>query len=182
MLAISNDYVGVIVSAELTESEKGNVGVIVIVRPEGSPETARWYGSFSDTVIGKGDNAGRAVGEVTAEIIGKFGCTDFSKIGEILKGQAVAFGVKHRPDKDDPNKMWAEVNFIRPPRTARPVTSSGLAGINRFKGAAIAAAKNAPKPASKPNGNQQSSAGGGYDDDFGPTDYGSGRGGDDIPF
>lgn len=157
MLQPSNDYIGVIVSAELTESEKGNVGAIVIVRPEGSAETCRWYGSFSDTVITKGDNAGRSVGEMTAETIGKFGCSDFSKIGEVLKGQPVAFGVKHRPDKDDPAKIWAEVNFIRPPRVARPVTSAGLAGINRFKGAAIEAARKAPQ-AARPAQSQRATA------------------------
>jgi hypothetical protein len=182
MLEISNDYIGVIVSAELTENN-GKVGAIVVVRPDGSPQTARWYGSFSDTVIGgQGRNAGKMVGEVTAETLGSFGCSDFSKIGDVLPGQRVAFGVKHKPDKDDPEKMWAEVNFIRPPRVAKPVTSAGLAGINRFKGAALEAARSAPKPAPKPSSQQSGS--GGHDDDYGPTDYGGGgsSGGDDIPF
>ncbi len=120
------------------------------------------------------------VGEVTAETLGSFGCQDFAKIGDILPGQRVAFGVKHKPDEKDPSKVWAEVNFIRPPRVAKPVTSAGLAGINRFKGAAIEAARNAPKPTAKQSNQQQKS--GGYDDDFGPTDYGSPRGDDDIPF
>lgn len=183
MLQVSNDYIGVIVSAELTENN-GKVGAIVIVRPDGSPETCRWYGSFSETIIGgQSRNSGKAVGEVTAATLGEFGCSDFSKIGEVLPGQRVAFGVKHKPDQNDPDKIWAEVNFIRPPRAAKPVTSAGLAGINRFKGAAIEAARNAPKPAPKP----QEQRGGGADDDFGPTDYGRpGRGtdenGDDLPF
>lgn len=150
MLPISNDYIGVIVSAELTENN-GKVGAIVVVRPDGSAETARWYGSFSDTIIsGQGRNAGKAVGEVTAATLGEFGCSDFSKIGEILPGMRVAFGVKHKPGVTDPTKTFAEVNFIHPPRVAKPVTSAGLAGINRFKGAAIEAARNAPKPTPKP--------------------------------
>lgn len=183
MLAQSNDYIGVIVSAELTENE-GKVGAIVLVRPEGSSESARWYGSFSDTVIGSGPNEGKCVGEVTAATLGRFGCSDFAKISEVLPGQKVAFGVKHKPDPKDSSKTWVEVNFIRPPTNAKPVTSAGLAGINRFKGAAIDAARNAPKPPSKST--SKPSGGGSYDDDFGPTNYdggGSGRGGDDdIPF
>lgn len=149
MLNVSNDYIGVIVSAELTENN-GKVGAIVYVRPDGSAESCRWYGSFSETVFASGRNEGKAVGEVTAATLGEFGCSDFSKIGEILPGQRVAFGVKHKPDKEDPNKVWAEVNFIHPPRAAKPVTSAGLAGINRFKGAAIEAARKAPRPAAKP--------------------------------
>lgn len=176
MLAISNDYIGVIISAELTENN-GKVGAVVVVRPDGSPETARWYGSFSETVItGQGRNAGKMVGEVTAETLGEFGCSDFSKIGSILPGQRVAFGVKHKPGLTDPSKTFAEVNFIHPPRAAKPVTSAGLAGINRFKGVAIEAARKAPKPTSKPapQGN-----GAGDDEDY----SGYGRGSDDeIPF
>lgn len=179
MLGISNDYIGTIVSAELTENN-GRVGAIVVVRPDGSPETARWYGSFSDTVIGgQSRNTGKAVGEVTAGTLGEFGCSDFSKISEVLPGQRVAFGVKHKPDAKDPNKIWAEVNFIHPPRVAKPVTSSGLAGINRFKGAAIEAARNAPKPAAKP------AAGPPVDNSYDDQDYGTsnkGEADDGIPF
>lgn len=180
MLPVSNDYIGTIVSAELTENN-GKVGAIVYVRPDGSAESCRWYGSFSETIMGgTGRNAGKAVGEVTAATLGEFGCTDFSKIGEVLPGQRVAFGVKHKPDEKDPNKVWAEVNFIRPPRVAKPVTSAGLAGINRFKGAAIEAARSAPKPVAKPAALPRDT--GGYDD----TDYGNSGGGgradDDIPF
>ncbi len=166
MLPVSNDYIGTIVSAELTENN-GKVGAIVYVRPDGSPETCRWYGSFSETVISNGNNAGRMVGEMTAATLGEFGITDFSKIAE-MKGMPVSFGVKHKPG--DGGKIWAEVNFIHPPRVAKPVTSSGLAGINRFKGAAIEAARSAPKrpPAPANGGNRQSGA---HDDDFGPTDY-----------
>jgi hypothetical protein len=180
MLDVSNDYIGVIVSAELTENN-GKVGAIVVVRPDGSSQTARWYGSFSDTVIGgQGRNAGKMVGEVTAETLGSFGCSDFSKIGDILPGQRVAFGVKHKPDPQNPEKVWAEVNFIRPPRAAKPVTSAGLAGINRFKGAAIEAARSAPKPPPKPAPERRNDA----DDDFGPTDYDqpARAADDDIPF
>ncbi len=171
MLNISNDYIGVIVSAELTENN-GKVGAIVVVRPDNSSETARWYGSFSDTVIGSGRNQGKAVGEMTAETLGQFGCADFTKVGDILPGQRVAFGVKHKPGKDDPSKMWAEVNFIHPPRTAKPVTSSGLAGINKFKGAAIEAARNAPKierPKNPPPANRSDADDTEYDeiDNFG---------------
>lgn len=177
MLAVSNDYIGVIVSAELTENN-GKVGAIVVVRPDGSGETARWYGSFSETVIsGQGRNAGKMVGEVTAETLGEFGCSDFSKIGSILPGQRVAFGVKHKPGTTDPTKTFVEVNFIHPPRAAKPVTSAGLAGINRFKGAAIEAARKAPKPASKP---APQSNGASEDEDY--SGYGGSRGDDDIPF
>src|SRR5688572_20810661 len=131
MLAQSNDYIGVIVSAELTENN-GKVGAVVVVRPDGLGETARWYGSFAETIIGgQSRNAGKAVGEVTAATLGEFGCADFAKIGDILPGQRVAFGVKHKQDRDDPTKTWVEVNFIRPPRVAKPVTTAGLAGINR---------------------------------------------------
>jgi hypothetical protein len=164
MLAQSNDYIGVIVSAELTENN-GKVGAIVYVRPDGSAESARWYGSFSETIMGgQSRNAGKMVGEVTAETLGEFGCTDFSKIGSILPGQRVAFGVKHKPDEKDPSKMWAEVNFIRPPRVAKPVTSAGLAGINRFKGAAIEAARKAPKPALNAQSNNKPPVDSSYDD------------------
>ncbi len=169
MLPISNDYIGEIVSAELTENN-GKVGAIVVCRPDGMGETARWYGSFSETRISKGDNEGKMVGEVTAATLGEFGCVDFSKIGEI-KGSKVAFGVKHKPGDD--GKIWAEINFIRPPRKAKPVTSSGLAGINKFKGAAIEAARSAPKRQTAPVAN---GAGGSGNDDFGPENY------DDAPF
>ncbi len=174
MLPISNEYLGEIVSAELTENN-GKVGAIVLVRADGSPETARWYGSFSETRIGKGRNEGRLVGEVTAETLGSFGCSEFSKIGE-LKGMRVAFGIVHKPATDGSGKVWQEVNFIQPPRVAKPVTSSGLAGINRFKGAAIEAARGAPK-AAPPQQQRRSDA----NDDFGPTDYGAPPD-DDIPF
>lgn len=167
MLAVSNDYIGEIVSAELTEND-GKVGAIVVVRAEGSAETARWYGSFSDTIISSGRNEGKAVGEVTAATLGEFGCSDFNKIGEVLRGQRCSFGIKHKPDKKDPSKTWAEVNFIHPPRTAKPVTSAGLAGINRFKGAAIEAARNAPKREAPQQQRRRSDA---DDSDFGPTDY-----------
>jgi hypothetical protein len=169
MLAVSNDYIGEIVSAELTENN-GKVGAIVVVRPDGSPETARWYGSFSETRISNGRNEGKIVGEVTAATLGEFGITDFSKIGD-MKGQRVAFGVKHKPGEN--GKVWAEVNFIHPPRVAKPVTSAGLAGINRFKGAAIEAARSAPKRQTAPVNNGAAGAG---DDDFGPDNY------DDAPF
>lgn len=142
MLAISNDYIGKIVNAELQEVD-GKVSAVVIVRPDGDTQTARWFGSFSDTVIQKGDNAGKVVGEMTATTLGKFGCVDFAKISAII-GMPVAFGVKHRTD--DKGKVWADVNFIRPPGSGKPATPAGLAGLNRFRGAAIAAAKNAPKP------------------------------------
>lgn len=176
MLAVGNDYVGTIVSAELTESKKGSVGAVIVVRPDGASEVARWYGPFTDTVIKKGPNEGKIVGEMTAETIGKFGCSDFTKIGAIV-GQACAFGIKHEQDEKDPSKFWARVSFIRPRRTARPVTSSGLAGINRFKGAAIEAARHAPKPNAKTPASKSAT----HDDDFGPTDYGQ-SGDDDIPF
>ncbi len=183
MLQPSNDYIGVIVSAEMTESDKGAVGAIIVVRPDGLGETARWYGPFTETVISKGPNEGKIVGEMTAETIGKFGCSDFTKIASIV-GQPCAFGIKHEPDKEDPNKMWAKVSFLRPPRVARPVTSSGLAGINRFKGAAIAAARSAPKPAPKAASLPRDN--GGYDDSgYGGgagTSVGGGGGDDDIPF
>ena len=38
MLAVSNDYIGEIVSAELTENN-GKVGAIVVVRPDGTRTT-----------------------------------------------------------------------------------------------------------------------------------------------
>jgi hypothetical protein len=166
MLPISNDYIGEIVSAELTENN-GKVGAVIYVRPDASPETVRWYGSFSDTRISAGRNEGKMVGEVTAATLGEFGCTDFNKIGE-LRGARVAFGVKHKPG--DGGKMWAEASFIRPPRTAKPATAAGLAGINRFKGAAIEAARNAPKRTTAPA--PTNGAGVGNFDDFGPTEYG----------
>lgn len=167
MLAISNDYVGEIANAELIENE-GKVGAVVMCRPDGSSESARWYGSFSDTVISQGDNAGKAVGEVTAAILGEFGLTDFTKIGSII-GMRVAFGVKHKPGIKDPSKMFAEVNFIRPPRAKNPATSAGIASINKFRGAAIEAAKKAPKqeaparPAPPPR-QQREMGDDGYDD------------------
>lgn len=162
MLPVSNDYIGEIVHAELTENN-GKVGAVVIVRPDGSPETARWYGSFSETTISGGRNEGKMVGEVTAATLGEFGCTDFSKIGE-LKGMKASFGVKHKPGEG--GKIWAEVNFIHPPRVGKPVTSAGLAGINRFKGAAIEAARSAPKK--KPAQQMREP---GDDGDFAPVDY-----------
>ncbi len=148
MLNVSNDYVGTIVNAELQEHD-GKLSAVVIVRPDGDTQTARWFGSFSDTVIQKGDNAGKVVGEMTAATLGKFGVTDFTKIGQIV-GQPVAFGVKHKPDKKDPNKSWAEVNFIRPPGSNKPATAAGLASLSKFRGAAINAARNAPKPIAQP--------------------------------
>lgn len=148
MLAVSNDYIGEIINAELIEND-GKVGAVVICRPNGSTESARWYGSFSETVIREGDNAGRMVGEMTAATLGEFGCTDFSKI-EMLIGQKVAFGVKHKPGIKDPSKTFAEVGWIRPPRAKNPATAAGIAGIAKFRGAAIEAAKNAPKLAAAP--------------------------------
>jgi len=52
--------------------------------------------------------------------------------------------VKHKPGEN--GKVWVECNFIRPPRANNPATAAGLAGISRFRGAAIEAAKKAPKP------------------------------------
>lgn len=146
MLPISNDYIGEIINAELQENN-GKVAAIVVVRPGGSAETARWFGSFSETVISSGHNEGKMVGEVTAETLGRFGCSDFAKIGEIV-GQKVAFGVKHKPGEN--GKVFVECNFIRPPGSNNPATAAGIASINRFRGAAIEAAKKAPKPAAKP--------------------------------
>lgn len=148
MLAISNDYIGKIVNAEIEERD-GKLSAVVIVRPDGDAQTARWFGSFSDTVISKGDNTGKVIGELTAATLGKFGCVDFGKINALI-GMPVAFGVKHRTD--DKGKVWADVNFIRPPGSSKPASSAGLASLARFRGAAIDAAKNAPRPAiaSKP--------------------------------
>ena len=148
MLPISNDYLGEIVNAELQEND-GKVAAIVLCRPDGSPEVARWFGSFSETVIQNGRNAGKMVGECTAATLGEFGCTDFSRI-EMLIGQKVSFGIKHTQGRDDPNKTFVEVNFIHPPRAKKPATAAGLAGINKFRGAAIEAAKGAKAPAPRP--------------------------------
>ena len=139
MLPVGNSYIGEIVNAELSE-DKAQVVAIVFVRPDGSPETARWRGTFSDTQIRSGKNEGRSWGEVTAETLGEFGITDFSRIAE-LKGKKCSFGIKHNPGDD--GKIWVEVNFIAPPRAAKPVTSAGLAGLAKFKGAALEAAKKA---------------------------------------
>lgn len=146
MLPVSNEYVGEIVHAELQERE-GKVAAVIVARPSGSTETARWFGSFSEKVISAGFNEGRVVGDVTAETLGKFGCTDFAKIGELV-GQKVAFGVKHKPGEN--GKVFVECNFIRPPGSNNPATAAGIASINRFRGAAIEAAKKAPKPTAKP--------------------------------
>lgn len=160
MLAVSNDYIGKIVNAEIQESE-GKLSAVIIVQPNGSTETARWFGSFSETVISTGDNAGKVVGDMTAATLGEFGCTDFSKIGQLI-GAPVAFGVKHKPDKKDPAKMWANVNFIRPPGSGKPASAAGLAGLSKFRGAALAAAKNAPKPVAAPKNARE--PGDDYDD------------------
>ena len=155
MLPVSNDYLGEIVMAELQESN-GKMGAVVLCRPAGLQEVGRWFGSFSETVISresKSKNAGRMVGEVTAETLGEFGCTDFAKI-DVLIGQRVKFGIKHVPDREDPEKIWCEVNFIHPLRS-KPASAAGLAGINRFRGAAIEAAKKAGAPPPKAGGQQQ---------------------------
>lgn len=166
MLPISNDYIGEIVSAELTENE-GKVGAVVLCRPDGSPEVVRWYGSFSDVVFTMGDDAGKMCGEVTAAALGAFGCTDFSKI-EMLVGQKVAFGVKHKPGHKDASKLFAEVNFIRPPRAKKPATSAGLAGIMKFRGAAVEAAKGAKLPAQKTAPRQREMGDDSYDQEHDP--------------
>ena len=145
MLAVSNDYFGKIVNAELQEWDDGTVSAVVICRPDGSAETARWSGGFSDKEIEKGTNKGRTWGELTAETLGSFGCTDFTKIGELI-GQPVCFGVKHEQDTKDPEKIWANVNFIRPGGNRRPASAAGIASIARFRGVAMAAAAKAPKP------------------------------------
>lgn len=164
MLAISNDYFGKIVNAELQEWDDGTVSAVVICRPDGSSETARWSGSFSDKEITKGTNAGRTWGELTAETLGSFGCTDFTKIAELI-GQTVCFGVKHRTD--DKEKTWADVSFIRPGGNRRPASAAGIAGIAKFRGVALAAAAKAPKPAgaSKPSQPKRESGEDNYDDD-----------------
>lgn len=164
MLAISNDYIGKIVNAELQENE-GKLSAVVIVRPDGDTQTARWFGSFSDTVISKGDNAGKVVGELTAATLGKFGCVDFAKIGALI-GMPVAFGVKHRTD--DKGKVWADVNFIRPPGSGKPATSAGLASLAKFRGAAIDAAKNAPKPPAVSKPPMRELGDDSYDNEFDP--------------
>ncbi len=148
MLPVSNDYIGKIVNAEIQENN-GKVSAIVICRPEGSLETVKWFGSFSETVVSGGFNEGKMVGAITAETLGAFGVTDFAKIGEII-GRDVAFGVKHKASDDGSGKVFANCNFIRPPGSQRPATASGLASIARFRGAAVAAAKNAPKVESGP--------------------------------
>lgn len=170
MLDISNDYFGKIVNAELQEWDDGTVSAVVICRPEGSAETARWSGSFSDKEVEKGQNKGRTWGELTAETLGSFGVVDFTKIGQLI-GQPVCFGVKHRVD--DKGKTWADVNFIRPGGNRRPASAAGIASINRFRGVAIEAAKKAPKPVSgnagaTPSGPkpQREPGDDSYDDDF----------------
>lgn len=143
MLPVSNDYQGEIVSASLAE-DQGRLAAVVYVRPDGSAETARWRGTFDETVIRNGTNEGRQWGEITAECLGEFGITDFARIAD-MKGMKCSFGIKHNPgkDKEGKPKIWVEVNFIHPLRNAKPVSSQGLASLNRFKGAAIAAARKA---------------------------------------
>jgi hypothetical protein len=148
MLNESNDYIGTIAAADLQEID-GKLSAFVVCKPDGSAETARWFGSFSDTVISKGRNEGKMVGEMTAETLGQFGCTDFSKIGQIV-GQRVAFGVRHKQSEKDPTKTFVECSFIRPPRAANPASAAGVASLSKFRAAAMAAAKNAPKPAAAP--------------------------------
>jgi hypothetical protein len=170
MLPVSNDYQGEIISAVLSE-DQGRISAIVHVRPDGSAETARWRGTFDETEIRNGTNQGRQWGEITAECLGEFGITDFARIGD-MKGMKCSFGIKHSPgkDKEGKPKIWVEVNFIHPIRNVKPVTSQGLASLNRFKGAALAAARktNAPRQQAAPAASNRGDA---YEhDDF--ADYG----------
>lgn len=169
MLPVSNNYNGEIVSAALTE-DNGRVAAVVYVKSDGSPETARWRGTFDDTVIKAGENAGRSWGELTAETLGQFGITDFTRIGD-MKGMRVRFGIKHSPDKNDPRKIWQEVNYIATERVLKPVTSQGLASLNRFKGVAIEAARKSGAPRQASRAQTPSNRGDAYegaDYDYGP--------------
>lgn len=163
MLEPSNDYFGKIVNAELQEWDDGTVSAVVICRPDGSAESARWSGAFTTREIKNGRNAGRTWGEVTAETLGSFGLTDFNRIGDLI-GQPVSFGVKHR--EDDKGKVWADVNFIRPGGNRRPASAAGLASINQFRGAAMAAATKLPK--SKPNSPSSREPGDDYEEQYDP--------------
>jgi hypothetical protein len=168
MLQESNDYIGTIAAADLQEVD-GKLSAFVVCRPDGSNETARWFGSFSETVIKTGRNEGKMVGEMTAETLGQFGCTDFAKIAQLI-GQRVAFGVKHKPSEKDPNKIFVECNFIRPPRAANPASAAGVASLSKFRAAAMAAAKNAPKPAAPPTRERESGEDN-YDDHIGDDPF-----------
>ena len=177
------EYSGEIVDASMNESDKGSAYALVKLRPDGTNESVTWFGSFSDTIIGAGFNLGKSVGEVTAKTLGSIGWNcDFTNLDSII-GKRVTFGVKHEPDQKNAGQLRAKVSYLKAIGTTKPLagaTARELAA--KFKGAALEAAKNAPKDQAAPTNGHNRSAGssksGGYDD----ADYGAPAGEDDIPF
>ncbi len=168
------EYRGEILEASMSESKDGKPYALIKARPDGMNESVAWFGSFSDTIIKSGNNTGKRVGDMTAKTIGSFGVDDFSKI-ESIEGKKCIFGVKHEPDEKNGGQLRAKVSYIRPPGNSKPLSAAGAAGLNKFRAAAIEAARSAPKDDVRAPANG-ASGGTGYDD----HDYGAG--GDEIPF
>lgn len=160
----AGEYRGKIIDANMGENEGGNAYAMIKCKPEGSPETANWLGSFSETVISRGPNEGRTVASCTIDTLAKLGWDgNFESLATIIN-RDVIFGVKHVPDKKKPGQTWVEVNYIKLPGSGKPVnaaTAKGLAA--KFKGEALQAIKNAkvPPAQTKPAATE----------DFGPTEY-----------
>lgn len=181
------EYKGEIIDASMNESDDGKVYALAKLRPDNMNEAVTWFGSFSDTIISAGFNEGKSVGDVTAATLGSIGWNaDFTSLKTII-GRMVTFGVKHEPDRKKQGEVRAKVSYIKPIGTGKPVSGASARELAaKFKGAAIEAARNAPKDqptsgskAPATNGSKApASGGGGYDD----HNYGGNSADDDIPF
>lgn len=138
----AGEYRGTVLEASIGEKEGGAPYALIKARPDGINENVSWFGSFSQTIISTGRNQGKKVGDQTAEVIGGFGVTDFTKINA-LEGRPCIFGVKVETWE---GKLQAKISYIRPPGNAKAASPASIAGLNAFRASAIEAAKSAPKP------------------------------------
>lgn len=167
---------GRIVVAELRKSTKDDgKSPYAFLEFQVGTETVGWIGSFSETVIQQGNNAGKRVGEMTVKQLVALGWQgDFTSFAELLD---VETDVTVAHETDDQGRVSARVKFIGS-GGGKPAETGDIAGLkNSFRAAVLEAKKGAPKPPPKAPA-KPASGGGGYDD----IDYGGGRADDGLPF
>lgn len=139
-----------IVHAELRSTEEGKRYVIVKVEING--DTADWFGSFKDTVIQSGSNAGKTVGDVTCETLVAVGWNgDWGRLDDDLRGKPCDVTIEHDEYK---GKAKAKVRYLNPIGGGASVDAGDVAELNsKFRATIVAAKKKRPAveaPASAP--------------------------------
>lgn len=130
-------------SAELRKSTKEGGGApYALLSFNIGNESVEYFGSFSETVISTGKNAGRRVGELTAETLVALGWDgDLTKLSEI-EGVECSIVVEHVTDDKGTR---ARVKFVNPLGGGAPVEASDVALLNKSFRATILEAKKARK-------------------------------------